>query len=68
MVGKIRPLHDSEVGDLSRGDPSCSPNRPQVSVARCEGEHAVISFKDQPSGFVVLRHFIICVFVSIQLG
>ncbi|XP_020091651.1 kinesin-like protein KIN-10C isoform X2 [Ananas comosus] len=50
VVGKIRPLHDSEVGDLSRGDPSCSPNRPQVSVARCEGEHAVISFKDQPSG------------------
>nr|CAD1840861.1 unnamed protein product [Ananas comosus var. bracteatus] len=50
VVGKIRPLHDSEVGDLSRGDPSCSPNRPQVSVTRYEGEHAVISFKDQPSG------------------
>lgn len=69
MVGKILPLHDSEVGDLSRGDPSgSSSNRPQISVARYEGEHAVISFKDQPSGFVVLRHFIVCVFVSIRLG
>ncbi|XP_017697853.2 kinesin-like protein KIN-10B isoform X2 [Phoenix dactylifera] len=50
VVGRIRSFRSSEIVGASDGESSCSSSRAQISLTRCDGDYASISFGDQSTG------------------